>query len=376
MSVSESFQRFDLGDPALVGIDRGVSEFRAGRPVLIGDATATVLAWPIEGLNADRLGAIRALSGGVAPSLALTARRAAAIGLPTGAGAVTLPLKPDDNIDRVWALAFEVPYAADGGGIMPAGSVASAALDLAKLAQRLPAAVIVDAGPLAATSFNPPVMTVASDRVSHFRTMAAASLEKVSEARVPLRAGLGTRFVVFRDGTGSESVAVVVGNPDLSVPVPVRLHSACLTGDVFGSRRCDCGDQLKLALGHLSDLGGGVVLYLEQEGRGLGLANKMRAYTLQDAGFDTVDANTALGFDPDQRDYSAAARMLSLLGCERVRLLTNNPSKVDGLPGIDVVSRMPLFAPVNRENLRYLTAKAERAGHRLEHLIETVASRD
>ena len=139
-----------------------------------------------------------------------------------------------------------------------------------------------------------------------------------SEAKVPLQGGLSTRFVVFRDAVGGGSVAVIVGEPDFSKPVPVRLHSACLTGDVFGSSRCDCGDQLRLALTRLKEEGGGVILYLEQEGRGLGLANKMRAYALQDAGLDTVDANTTLGFDDDERDYGIAARMLQKLGCTRV----------------------------------------------------------
>ena len=140
-----------------------------------------------------------------------------------------------------------------------------------------------------------------------------------------------TRFVVFRDAFGDDPVAVIVGTPDMSKPVPVRIHSACLTGDVFGSRRCDCGDQLKLALARLQEAGGGVILYLAQEGRGVGLANKMRTYKLQDAGLDTVDANTTLGFDDDERDYGVAVRMLQMLGCTRVVLLTNNPAKLDGL---------------------------------------------
>jgi GTP cyclohydrolase II len=155
----------------------------------------------------------------------------------------------------------------------------------------------------------------------------------------------------------------------------VRLHSACLTGDVFGSRRCDCGDQLKLALARLDEAGGGVILYLEQEGRGVGLVNKMRAYQLQDEGLDTVDANTTLGFDDDERDYGVAARMLKMLGCTRVRLLTNNPAKLDSLAGagIDVIGRLPLYTPINADNRRYLTAKLKRAGHRLDHLVAALS---
>ena len=194
-------------------------------------------------------------------------------------------------------------------------------------------------------------------------------------SKVPLHGGISTRFVVFRDSIGGGSVAIIVGEPDLSKPVPVRLHSACLTGDVFGSSRCDCGDQLRLAIKRLNEEGGGIVLYLEQEGRGLGLANKMRAYALQDEGLDTVDANTTLGFDDDERDYGIAARMLQKLGCARVYLMTNNPAKLDGLSGlgIEVVGRKPLHAPINAHNRRYMTAKAMRAGHKLDHLIAALS---
>jgi GTP cyclohydrolase II len=159
--------------------------------------------------------------------------------------------------------------------------------------------------------------------------------------------------------------------------VPVRLHSACLTGDVFGSRRCDCGDQLRLAVKHMGANGGGVVLYLAQEGRGLGLVNKMRAYRLQDAGLDTIDANTTLGFDDDERDYAIAARMLEMLGITSVNLMTNNPAKLEGLSreGIEVASRMPLHAPINADNRRYLAAKASRAGHQLDHLLAALGER-
>jgi len=218
---------------------------------------------------------------------------------------------------------------------------------------------------------DPPLVSVDADSIGRFRRSVLQSLAIASEAHVPLHGGRSTRFVAFRDAIGGSPVAVVVGKPDFSKPVTVRLHSACLTGDVFGSRRCDCGDQLKLALSRLDEAGGGVILYLEQEGRGVGLVNKMRAYQLQDEGLDTVDANTTLGFDDDERDYGIAARMLEMLGCTRVRLLTNNPAKLDSLSGagIDVTGRLPLYTPINADNRRYLTAKLKRAGHRLDHLV-------
>jgi len=201
------------------------------------------------------------------------------------------------------------------------------------------------------------------------------SLTMASEATVPLNSGTQTRFVVFNDAVGDSSVAIIVGKPNFAKPVPVRLHSACLTGDVFGSRRCDCGDQLRLALTRLKELGGGIILYLAQEGRGLGLANKMRTYQLQDHGFDTVDANTTLGFDDDERDYGIAARMLQMLRCTRIVLFTNNPAKLDGLAkaGIEIASRMPLEAPINPDNRRYMAAKATRAGHRLDQLVASLS---
>jgi GTP cyclohydrolase II len=176
---------------------------------------------------------------------------------------------------------------------------------------------------------------------------------------------------VFRNAIANEPVALIVGAPDLSQPVLVRLHSECLSGDVFGSRRCDCGDQLRLAFTRIQSVGG-IILYLRQEGRGVGLLNKIRAYELQDAGLDTVEANMTLGFESDERDYSAAGRMLQLLGCQRVLLLTNNPAKLAGLSnsGIEISGRVPLHAPITANNRRLLETLMVRAGH---HSIASAA---
>ena len=259
--------------------------------------------------------------------------------------------------------------------IVAAGKTADAAIELAKLAQRLPALLVADGRSPAVASCDPPLVTVAARAVARFRASAIQSLSIAAEANVPVNGGTPTRFVIFRDAVGGASTAVIVGKPDFAKPVPLRLHSACLTGDVFGSRRCDCGDQLRLALAQLEQQGGGIILYLEQEGRGLGLANKMRTYQLQDEGLDTVDANTLLGFDDDERDYGVAARMLQILGCTRVSLMTNNPAKLHGLAeaGIEVSGRLPLHGPINSDNRRYLTAKATRAGHKLDHLLGALA---
>ena len=175
-------------------------------------------------------------------------------------------------------------------------------------------------------------------------------------------------MVGFRPADGSaEQFAIVVGDPAAHQPALCRVHSECFTGDLLGSLRCDCGPQLQQALGLMGAAGHGVLLYLAHEGRGIGLINKLRAYQLQDAGLDTLDANQQLGFEPDERSYRAAAVMLRHLGIQRVRLLTNNPAKVEALAreGVSVVERVPHATAPNRHNVDYLTTKASRSGHLL-----------
>ncbi len=189
----------------------------------------------------------------------------------------------------------------------------------------------------------------------------------------------GTFHVVgfWNDRDGKDHVAIVKGDPFGQDDVPIRIHSECLTGDALGSLRCDCRDQLMSSLRAIGEQDTGMVLYLRQEGRGIGLLNKLRAYGLQDEGLDTVDANVALGFRDDERDYSIAAHMLGLLQVQSVRLMTNNPKKLDGLRelGIRVTGRIPLIIPANEYNRSYLETKALRSGHLIdvegrEHLLE------
>jgi GTP cyclohydrolase II len=193
------------------------------------------------------------------------------------------------------------------------------------------------------------------------------SLRIASRARLPTRFAEKAEIVAFRsDEDGAEHVALLIGAPSGAPPL-VRLHSECLTGDVLGSLKCDCGPQLDSALGAIAASGWGILLYLRQEGRGIGLVNKLRAYALQDQGFDTVDSNLRLGFADDERHYTLAARMLAKLGQGEVRLLTNNPRKVEGLEaaGIRVAGRVPLRAGGNAHNRDYLETKRTRSGHRL-----------
>lgn len=360
-----------FGTLGQIGVNRGVAEFHARRPVLIAGGDEFLLALPVEGLDALRLAEFVALCAPVVPRLVITARRALALGLDATAP-VALNLGAGLDADMILALVADAKIGCPVD-VKAAGPAATAAIQLVKLSQGLPAVLVADVA--AGGALEPHIITVEAEAVARFGDEAIRSLTIASQASVPLNSGTRADFVIFRDAMGGSSVAIIVGKPDFSKPVLVRLHSACLTGDVFGSRRCDCGDQLQLALKRLEEMGGGVVLYLAQEGRGLGLANKMRTYQMQDDGLDTVDANTTLGFDDDERDYGIAARMLQMLDCNRVVLLTNNPAKLDGLAksGIEIAGRMPLEAPINADNRRYLTAKAARAGHRLNHLMTSLA---
>jgi GTP cyclohydrolase II len=359
-----------LGERAQVAVERALSEFRSGRPVLITSASDAITALPVDGMTEAMLAAFRLLSRPVRPFLLVTARRARAMGVEAS-GPTGIALPDFCSAGEIFSLATATQISCQFE-FVPAGAGGGAAIRLAKHAQRLPALLIGAGNSAALRTCEPPLMAVPAEAVAQYAS--AAALSFAAEARIPL-SGFSARFVVFRDGSGGTPIAVVAGSPDLTQPVAVRLHSACLTGDVFGSRRCDCGDQLRLALTQLAQHGGGIVLYLEQEGRGLGLANKIRTYRLQDGGLDTVDANSVLGFDDDERDYGIAVRMLQMLGCTRVRLMTNNPNKLDGLyrAGIDVCGRVPLHAPINADNRRYLAAKATRSGHQLDHVLGALA---
>jgi GTP cyclohydrolase II len=361
-----------FGDPRHIAVQRSIGEIRAIRPVIVRSPQGEAAVLAVDGLNDGRLAAFLRIAGRPL-RLAVTATRARVLGVESNS-AVMLPLP--DTVSAADISAFTQGEAAAVPAAVPAPPAVSAALDLAKLARRLPA-VLVAADTPAMIADGMPLVEVAVDAIDGFRTVLANSLAVAGEANVPLAVGAATRFVVFCDALGDETVAVVIKNIDPRKPVPVRLHSACLTGDLFGSCRCDCGDQLRLALTKIAEMGGGIVLYLDQEGRGIGLTNKLRAYRLQDAGLDTVDANHTLGFEDDERDYGIAARMLAMLGVERVRLLTNNPAKLTSLSeaGIEVVARVPLLAPVNASNRAYLTTKVTRSGHSIDGLIDIAAAK-
>src|SRR5438477_5833046 len=251
--------------------------------------------------------------------------------------------------------------------------IAETAIELAKISRLLPAVVL---GPLSRDPGNKrrdwarqqDLIYVDAADVDSYEETAARNLQQVAQAHVPLEGAENARILAWRpsDG-GKEHLAIVVGEIEPTEPVLARLHSECFTGDLLGSLRCDCGVQLREAIAAIANAGGGVLLYLAQEGRGIGLINKLRAYRLQDQGFDTVEANERLGFEGDERLYGIAARMLALLGFSSVRLMTNNPKKVEALKaaGIAVVERVPHSFPAGDHNRDYLRTKAEKSGHLL-----------
>jgi GTP cyclohydrolase II len=344
-------------DAGALAVERALAELRAGRPVLVTGAEPAIVVG-VEAVEAGLAGRLEALARGRA-RLVLPAPRLRRLGLErTQAGAVALPV-----IDpaRLETLALRVD-ARNDAPVSPVAAVDEEALELLALALVLPAALVVPVGGEAPAD----LLAVPGEAVRAYRAAQARDIAIVSRAPVPLEGARETEFVVFRGGEGlRDQVAIVVGRPDLTRPVPVRLHSACLTGDLFGSLKCDCGDQLRDTVRWMAEGEGGILLYLDQEGRGNGLANKIRAYGLQARGFDTYDADEVLGFGLDQRRFDFAAVMLRQLGVRAVRVLTNNPEKIAALrkAGLEVVSDERVIGRRTEENVRYLASKRDRAGH-------------
>ena len=343
-------------------ISRARTDLRVGLPVVIDGQ----LAAAVETLSPARLAALRAFGR---PVLALTARRAETLKARAYDGDLARVEVPGEA-DLSWLRAVADP--ADDLRVPMKGPLFTrregeaaphrAALALAKSAELLPAMLVVPvAGP-------PPGLTVLPAGPVLAQLAAETALAPVAAARLPIAAAEHTRLHILRaeDG-GSEHYAVEIGDPPRDAPVLARLHSACFTGDVLGSLKCDCGPQLHAALSAMGAEGAGVLLYLNQEGRGIGLANKMRAYDLQAQGFDTVQANHRLGFEDDERDFRLGAAMLRQLGFSAVRLMTNNPRKVAMMEGhgIRVVDRVPLQVGRNRWNDAYLSVKRDKSGHLL-----------
>ena len=377
----------------LRALDRAAGDLRRGEAVFVFDGAAGVaastdgsrppgdapglLVFSLDHADADTLALVQR-QGSSPGQLLLTGPRAQALGLASekGAGiAVTLP--PSASLDWAMFVAMAGWDQRERPSLSHRALEASgsAALRLAKLAPCLPALLAREMTLDTADGLLPGVLPVRAQDTDHFHHLQALSLRRLGTTPVPLD-GLGTvQFHLFRSSDGHEDhLAVEVGERPAPAPSTattggsaplVRLHSACLTGDIFHSRKCDCGQQLSSALNGMKEAGHGILLYLAQEGRNIGLSNKLRAYLLQDAGLDTVDANRALGYADDERDYEIAARMLEGLGCSSVRLMTNNPHKIAALTnaGVAVEEQVPLIVGVSTDNRKYLQTKAKRSGH-------------
>ena len=369
---------------SLLAVDRAISELRRGRMVAVkGHEGRAVLMLAAEAATDSGLSLLASIANSTT-ILAVTGRRAAVLGLADAGPQVALISAGSDgalSADSVIDLADPLSDASgeEVCSLLAAVQVSqadpysceAAAVQMAKMARLLPAAMAAEildptANDLDAWAVRHDLFTVDAGDVFQYDKTAARSLTSVSEARVPLENAENTRIVAFRpiDG-GLEHLAIIIGEPVATDTVLVRLHSECFTGDLLGSLKCDCGDQLRGAINEISSVGGGILLYLAQEGRGIGLVNKLRAYELQDRGFDTLDANEQLGFDADERVYLPAAQMLRELGYEHIRLLTNNPEKVSALAAcnVEVVDRVPHAFPSNKHNELYLDTKARRSGH-------------
>ncbi|HTE35274.1 MAG TPA: GTP cyclohydrolase II [Reyranella sp.] len=375
---------------AQTAVERAMAELRRGGIVVLrGSDGSGGLVIAAESCGPRALQRLQGLAQ-EAPVLVTTRRRAEAIGMeipPHIAGGMGETNKPI-TLDLPEGVPVDIilrPHESEQAGrhialshlsrpvASRAPQVAEAAIELAKIARLLPAVVV---GPLSRDPGNKrrdwareqDLLYVEAGEIASYEETAARTLQQVAQAHVPLEGAENARILAWRpsDG-GKEHLAIVVGEIDPTEPVLIRLHSECFTGDLLGSLRCDCGLQLRGAIEQIAKLGSGVLLYLAQEGRGIGLVNKLRAYELQDDGFDTIDANEQLGFDADERIYAPAATMLTRMGIKRVRLMTNNPQKIAQLEryGIEVSERVAHSFPANGHNENYLRTKAERAGHLL-----------
>lgn len=377
----------DAATLALRAVHRAASDLRRGTPVRVTAGEHALVIAAAETVGGRGLAELAAAGGG-APMLLLATLRAAAVSPPRpvlaaaagaveeAAGAVALRLPPalldpaalrslaDPTAERL----LGEPGARPERLPVPP-PLSGAALALAKLARLLPAVVAVPAEASAPEGSG--LLVVRAEDVMAYPETVATSLRRVAEAAVPLEDAPDARIVAFRAADGGiEHLAILVGRPEEApagtAPL-ARMHSECFTGDLLGSLRCDCGPQLRGAIARMAADGAGVLLYLAQEGRGIGLVNKLRAYALQDSGLDTLDANRALGWGADERNFLVAAAMLEQIGIRRVRLLTNNPDKLAALAacGIEVTGREAhAFAP-NGVNDAYLETKARRFGHLL-----------
>ena len=352
-------------------IARMRADLRMGVPILLSNEKSVWMAAAVETLHAGRLKHLRGFSDSL--ELTITERRAQTLSTYASAGDLARLAVPADR-DLAWLKAVANPV--DDlqnpmkGPFMPicegTAEPHRIALQICKWARLLPAAVLIEITDQQADQL-PYLHRLTLDAMGACLHK-SSPLALVAAANVPLAVSNASKVHVFRpDDGGTEHYAIEIGSPKRDQPVLSRLHSACFTGDIIGSLKCDCGPQLNAAMQQIASEGAGVLLYMNQEGRGIGLANKMRAYALQSQGFDTVEANHRLGFEDDERDFKLGAEILKSLGFNSVRLMTNNPNKVARMndAGVEVVERVELKVGENPLNADYLATKASKSGHLL-----------
>ena len=340
---------------------------------------------PMEGDDLDRLGMPMMVRHNTSPhSTAMTVAVDAAFGISTGissadrAHTIRLLSEPEASADNFVQPGHVFPLRYQEGGVLVRAGHTEGSIDLIRTAGKRPAAVVCeimnDDGTMArrpqleeiAKKHDIPIVSIAD--IIAYRLSRESFVQRVTETRLPTRWG-DFRCVAYKSNVDpAEHVALVMGKVDPEVPSLVRVHSECLTGDIFGSQRCDCGEQLDAAMSQIAEEGVGVLVYMRQEGRGIGLINKLKAYKLQDNGLDTVEANNRLGLQTDLRHYGVGAQILLDLGIRKFRFLTNNPKKVAGLEGfgLEMVEQIPLSPPANDHNRKYLQTKRDRMMHQIE----------
>ena len=340
---------------------------------------------PMEGYDLDRLGMPMMVRHNTSPhSTAMTVAVDAAYGISTGissvdrAHTIRLLSEPEASAENFVQPGHVFPLRYQEGGVLVRAGHTEGSIDLVRAAGKRSAAVVCeimnDDGTMArrpelekiAKKYDIPIVSIAD--IIAYRLSRESFVQRVTDTRLPTRWG-DFQCVAYRSNVDpAEHIALVMGKIEPESPVLVRVHSECLTGDIFGSKRCDCGDQLGAAMSQIAENGVGVLVYMRQEGRGIGLINKLKAYRLQDSGLDTVEANNRLGFQTDLRHYGVGAQILLDLGIRKFRFLTNNPKKVAGLEGfgLEMVEQIPLFLPANEHNRQYLETKRERMMHQIE----------
>ena len=360
-----------LGPSIIERIARARGDLRMGVPVVLVGAGQAAMVVAVEALDSARLAEMRLVG---APELVITARRAETLKARAYDGDLArIAVSPRADVAWLRSVAdpaddlrspMKGPFQSLRDG---SADLQRAAIALTKSAHLLPAVLAVPVLNGLGLAADHGLTLITLDEAGP-ELLRLSPLHSVVSARLPMAASDAGRVHIFRPEDGNEDhYAIEIGRPDRAKPVLARLHSACFTGDVLGSLKCDCGPQLRSALAQMGAVGAGVLLYLNQEGRGIGLANKMRAYSLQDQGFDTVEANHRLGFEDDERDFRIGADILRKMGFSSVRLMTNNPKKLVMMEscGLTVAERVPLKVGQTAQNAGYLATKAAKSGHLL-----------